>query len=167
MPAVSVRRLGPDDYQLVRAIRLRCLREEAASFGSTYEREVAFTDAVWIDRLRPEGNPHYLAEAPDGTPAGIAAGVPDDTDTDVANLVAMWVDPRARGTGVADELIAAVIRWAEGAGYRAMRLHATEGNVRAERAYQRHGFQRTGRTFPRERDGSTEFEMARLLRETP
>jgi GNAT superfamily N-acetyltransferase len=159
--------LGPDDYELVRTIRLRCLREEPDAFGSTYEREVAFTDAVWIGRLRPDANPHYVAEAPDGTPAGIAAGVPDETDEDVANLVAMWVDPRARGTGAADELITAVIRWAESAGYRAMSLHATEGNIRAERAYQRHGFQRTGRTFPRERDDSTEFEMARLLRETP
>lgn len=159
--------MGPDDYEVVRTIRLRCLREEPDAFGSTYEREVAFTDAVWIDRLRPDGNPHFLAEAPDGTPVGIVAGVPDYAAADVANLVAMWVDPGARGTGAADELIAEVIRWAEGAGYRAMSLHATEGNVRAERAYQRHGFQRTGRTFPRERDGSTEVEMARLLRETP
>jgi GNAT superfamily N-acetyltransferase len=164
---VSVRRLGPDDYELVRTIRLRCLREEPAAFGSTYEREVAFTDAVWIDRLRPDGNPHYLAEAPDGTPAGIAAGVPDDEAPDTANLVAMWVDPRARGTGAADELIAAVIRWAGGAGYRAISLHATEGNVRAERAYQRHGFQRTGRTFARERDDAIEFEMARPVRAVP
>jgi RimJ/RimL family protein N-acetyltransferase len=57
-----------------------------------------------------------------------------------------------------------VIRWADRAGYRAMSLHATEGNARAERAYQRHGFRRTGRTFLRERDGFTEFEMARELR---
>jgi GNAT superfamily N-acetyltransferase len=157
--------LGPDDYELVRTIRLRCLREEPSAFGSTYEREVAFTDAVWIDRLRPDANPHYLVEAPDGTPAGIAAGVPDATATGVANLVSMWVEPRARGTGVADELIGAVLLWAETAGYHALSLHATEGNVRAERAYQRHGFQRTGRTFPRERDDSIEFEMALALRE--
>ncbi len=159
--------MGPDDYELVRTIRLRCLREEPDAFGSTYEREVAFTDAVWIDRLRPDANPHYLAETPDGAPAGIAAGVPDDGAADRANLVAMWVDPTARGTGAADELIGAVIRWAEGAGYCAISLHATEGNVRAEHAYQRHGFQRTGTTFWRERDGLTEFEMARSLRESP
>jgi len=144
---VSVRRLQPGEHELLRTIRLRCLREEPDSFGSNYEREVAFTDDIWIHRLRPEGNPHYVSEAPDGTPNGIAAGVPDDTDENVAYLVGMWVDPAARGSGVADALITQVLCWAESGGYRAMSLHATEGNVRAERAYQRHGFQRTGRTF--------------------
>jgi GNAT superfamily N-acetyltransferase len=158
--------LGPGEYELLRTIRLRCLRDEPDSFGSTYEREIAFTDAVWMHRLRPDGNPHYVSEAPDGTPNGIAAGVPDDTVDHTANLVGMWVDPVARGTGVADELITQVIRWAELEGYRAMSLHATEGNVRAERSYQRHDFRRTGRTFLRERDGLTEFEMARPMRET-
>jgi GNAT superfamily N-acetyltransferase len=152
-----------EDHELLCTIRLRALLEAPDSFGSTYEREVAFTDDVWTHRLRPEGNPHYIAEAPDGTPLGITAGMPDDTAADTANLVGMWVEPAARGTGVADELIARVIRWAEGEAYAAVSLHATEGNVSAERVYERHGFRRTGRTFSRERDGLTEFEMAREL----
>jgi Acetyltransferase (GNAT) family len=102
--------MGPEEHELLRAIRLRCLREEPDAFGSTYEREVAFTDEIWVSRLRPDGNPHYLSEASDGTPNGIAAGVPDDSDEAVANLVSMWVDPVARGSGAADDLIMQVIR---------------------------------------------------------
>jgi GNAT superfamily N-acetyltransferase len=163
---VSIRRLRPEDFELLRRLRLRCLREEPTAFGSTYEREVAFEDDVWTQRLRPGANPHWLFEAPDGSPAGIVAGAREDADTHVADVVSMWVDPAARGTGAADALIAQVISWAEAERLTTLRLHATEGNVRAERAYQRHGFQRTGRTFLRERDGLTEFEMARALGES-
>lgn len=155
--------MGPEEHELLRTIRLRALLDAPDSFGSTYEREAAFTDAIWLHRLRPDGNPQYVSEARDGTPVGIAAGVPDETVDRTANLVGMWVDPAARGTGVADELIAQVVRWAEREAYRALSLHATEGNVRAERAYLRHGFTRTGRTFRRERDGHSEFEMERDL----
>ena len=116
---------------------------------------------------RLAGRQPIRSEGPHGTPSGIAAVVPDETAADTANLVGMWVDPGARGTGVADELILQVFGWAGERAYRAVRLHATEGNVRAERAYHRHGFRRTGRTFLRGRDGLVEFEMERPLRETP
>jgi GNAT superfamily N-acetyltransferase len=168
---VSVRRLRPEDHLLLRTLRLRCLREEPTAFGSTYEREVSFDDDVWTHRLRPGGNPHWVFEAPHGSPAGSPAGSPmgivagarDEAEPHVADVLGMWVDPAARGSGVADALIAQVIAWAEDERLTMLRLHATEGNVRAEGAYRRHGFARTGRTFLRERDGLTEFEMARAV----
>ena len=53
--------------------------------------------------------------------------------------------------------------WATGQGCTAIRLHVTDGNRRAEGMYLRNGFERTGRTFVRERDGFPEVEMERRL----
>ena len=47
MTETTVRRVGPQDGQLLRTVRLRALQTDPASFGSTYEREAAFERAEW------------------------------------------------------------------------------------------------------------------------
>jgi GNAT superfamily N-acetyltransferase len=159
--AMRVRRLGPGEHELLRTVRLRALADAPSAYGSTYEREHAFTVEIWDGRLRAEANTLLMCEADDGTPIGMAGGVRDADDPHMGDLVSMWVDPVARGSGAADALVAEVIRWAERAPLRILKLHITEGNVAAERLYERHGFTPTGTTFVRERDGMTETEMAR------
>ena len=91
---------------------------------------------------------------------GLAAGM---RDGDVADLVALWVDPAARGTGAADALVAAVLDWARGEGVATVRLHVTAGNATAERLYARHGFAPTGAVYVRERDGRDVVELEASL----
>jgi ribosomal protein S18 acetylase RimI-like enzyme len=77
-------------------------------------------------------------------------------------LVSMWVAPRARRTGVADRLVAAVIEEARARGSVSVVLWVSEGNEPAERLFARHGFVRTGRIQPIDDDDparGTEFEM--------
>lgn len=148
---MDVRRLEPRDASLLRALRLRALREAPEAYGSTYEREVAFDDERWAARLAPDANPHFAVDD-----VGLAAGM---RDGDVADLVALWVDPAARGTGVADALVAAVLDWARSEGLATVRLHVTAGNAAAERVYARHGFAPTGTTYVRERDGRDVLEL--------
>lgn len=152
---MDVRRLEPSDAPLLRSLRLRALQDAPHAFGSTYEREVAFDDERWASRLAPDANPHFAADA-----VGLAAGV---RDGDVADLVALWVDPAARRTGAADALVTAVLGWARDEGVSAVRLHVTAGNVPAERLYARHGFAPTGATYLRERDGRTVLELTAAL----
>ncbi len=159
----TVRRLEPQDQELLRTIRLRALSLEPHSFGSTFDRESAFSEDTWRNRLRPEGNPHFACFDDSGEPIGLVAGMLDDEDQQIAELVSMWVDPPARGTGTADALVTEIIDWATGQGCTAIRLHVTDGNRRAEGMYRRNGFERTGRTFVRERDGFPEIEMERRL----
>ena len=71
----------------------------------------------------------------------------------------MWVDSDARGFGLAGALVARVTSWAAEQRCRAVRLHHTDGNARAESLYRRLGFARTGRTEVRDRDGLVEVEM--------
>ncbi|WP_051158443.1 GNAT family N-acetyltransferase [Nocardia carnea] len=74
----------------------------------------------------------------------------------------MWVDPAARGSGIAGLLVRAVIAHTTTRGCTQIRLEIIGDNTPAERLYTRHGFVRTGlqRTVAPD-DPRTEFEMTR------
>ena len=57
-----------------------------------------------------------------------------------AELVAIFVDPSARSSGVADHLCAVGVEWARERGYGRVQLYVTASNDRAKRFYQRLGF---------------------------
>jgi ribosomal protein S18 acetylase RimI-like enzyme len=95
----------------------------------------------------------------DTTTFGIAGGMADPENPAGAWLVSMWVAPERRGSGLADQLVAAVTAWAESEGRSWIRLHVEEYNARALRCYQRLGFEPTGRRLHRPRDGRWELEM--------
>lgn len=154
-----IRRLEPDDYARLRALRLRALEGEPTAFGSTLAREAAFPDSEWRHRLRVDGNPHFGGFDDMGALVGLAVGAVEPDEPHVGHVRGMWVDPNARGRGLADALVAHVTSWAAERGCRTMRLHLTDGNARAESLYGRLGFARSGRTEVRDRDGLVEVEM--------
>jgi ribosomal protein S18 acetylase RimI-like enzyme len=162
-----VRRVGPEDHELIRTIRLRSLTLEPTAFGSTFEREVAFSEDDWRERLAPDASPHFVTVDDSGTPTGMVVGALDADNPSVAHLFAMWVDPHARGLGTADALVAEVVRWATAQGCAELHLRVTERNERAERMYRRNGFERTGQSWFRERDGHVEHEMVNRLHPQP
>ena len=93
-----MRRLDPSEHALLRTLRLRALADTPSAFGSTYERELAFTDDEWRRRLHPDANPHFVCGDLDAEPVGIVAVGIDRTEVDgpVAHVWGMWVDPAAR-----------------------------------------------------------------------
>lgn len=143
---VEVRAVGPDDWEIMRDVRLAALRDAPYAFASTYEREARFPDEVWQGRASSGGN--FLAYVPElgPGPAGIAAGF--DHEPGVVELVSMWVRPRARGRMVGSALITAVADWARDRGARALHLWVTEANKPARRLYERSGFTPTGERQP-------------------
>jgi GNAT superfamily N-acetyltransferase len=158
---VSIREMGPDDWQAVRDIRLAALRDEPTAFASTYEREITFAEADWRKRFG-DRSVTFLASLPQvspaGIPAGIAGGLRDRPR--VVELVSMWVAPAARGHGVGAALVTAVADWAED---RDLHLWVNEGNLAARALYERCGFAVTGERQPMPSDPSlTEIGMLRL-----
>ncbi len=148
----AVRRLGPQDWELSRRVRLAALAEAPYAFMSTLERELGFEDRVWRERLGSATAATFLAWL-DGDPAGTATGKVENPDDEFAvpgawQLVGMWVDPRARGLGVAAALVEAVAGHASAAGAPDLVLWVTEVNDRARAFYQRMGFSRTGARQP-------------------
>jgi ribosomal protein S18 acetylase RimI-like enzyme len=154
---VRVRRLRPDDIDILRDVRLRALRDAPDAFWTTYDQEAAYGADDWRRWLIAAAL--FVAEDGAGVPAGLVGGVADPGNPGVALLLSMWVDPEHRGAGLADQLVAVVTAWAESEGRPTVRLHVAEHNERARRCYQRLGFTPTGRRLFRERDGRWELEM--------
>lgn len=141
---------------MLRALRLQALTDSPRAFGSTLEREGARTTEDWRRWLAPAAT--FLLEV-DGKARGLVAGVPDQHDTSVVHLMAMWVHPDFRGTGAAGALVCAVKDWAIDAGAKRIRLKVVEGNERAKKCYERAGFCDTGRRGVLEKSGAMEIEM--------
>ena len=158
--ACAVRRAVAGDEPLLRAIRLDALQESPEAFGSTYERELARTDADWQRWLSPGAT--FVLEGSEG-PRGIVACRHHVVETGVTELLSMWVHPASRGSGDGDALVAAVVSWARAEGDRVVRLNVVQGNLRARRFYERQGFRPTGTEMTREPAGPIEVEMDRLI----
>lgn len=153
MAEVVVRRVTAADGAVLRDIRLRALQDAPSAFGSTYAGEVTRTDAEWDERAASgaSGTDRFTALAFEGAKCvGIAGGFSNDDGhhADV-DLVSMWVAPTHRGTGVADQLVDAVLDWVRNeAQGDVVGLWVTRGNDRAQRLYERLGFVETGDVQP-------------------
>lgn len=152
----EIRLLLPDDWAVFRRVRLAALTDAPQFFGSTLAEAQARTESDWRHLLSDRAQ--FLAEW-HGTEVGTVAGMLDPERGGV-HLISMWVAPRARGTGVSDRLVRAVLDWAVAGGHQVVRLEFAEHNSFAERLYLRHGFVRTGVVGPvAPGDPRREFEM--------
>jgi GNAT superfamily N-acetyltransferase len=141
----EIRALGPDDWPVVREVRLRSLADAPSAFTSSYERESAFDTTTWRDRAT---TCQWFVAVEGGDVAGVAGGVDGwSGDPTKRELVGMWVAPTSRGRGLARCLLAAVAGWARSEGASALRLGVRDGNDGARRAYLAMGLQPTGETM--------------------
>lgn len=155
----QIRRLDLGDERVLQEIRLRALLDEPDAFGSSYERESEFVETDWQRRLARIDAATFVCERDDKVAVGLVTGMIDENSAQIAWLTSMWVDPEARGSGVARLLIDEVISWSLTKNCALIHLDFTEGNGNAERAYEKSGFRRTGMTSRRERDSMVEIEM--------
>jgi ribosomal protein S18 acetylase RimI-like enzyme len=152
-----IRLAEPKDWQAVRDIRLRSLREEPDAYASEYQTEARFDPARWKQRLATASS--YLAFDDDQALVGIATGV-ESPDGDLY-VVGMYVVPEARGSGCAHRLLDAIAELGIRRHGKRLLLEAAESNIRATRSYRSYGFVETGRRRTIDRDPSiTEIEFA-------
>ncbi|MEU5208690.1 GNAT family N-acetyltransferase [Streptomyces sp. NPDC020742] len=160
---IELQVLTADDWRTWRTLRLAALAEAPYAFGSTLAdwQGAGDREERWRGRLALPGS-HNLLALLDGEPAGMVSGVPGPRDG-VVELISLWVGTAARGRGVGDRLVEAVLAWAEQARAQAVRLAVTPVNTHATALYRRHGFTDTdelGEVLP---DGSRERVMERRL----
>jgi RimJ/RimL family protein N-acetyltransferase len=163
---MQIRRIRPDEWPELRALRLGALQDTPEAFGSTYDQESSEPDAVWRDWAADgaEGGSSFWALAVDeetGRTAGMAFGSRHWHVPDAIGLFAMWVDPALRGHGLGRRLVEAVVDWARTTERPRVVLSVSETNEVAIRLYERCGFEPTGTRHPI-RDGSaiTAISMA-------
>ena len=158
-----VRRLRPDEWRELRALRLRALADAPDAFGATLAEAETEPDASWQQQASAEDRVAIVAEIA-GRLVGMVLGGPGLSAEPAAHLGAMWVEPTARGRGVAASLVAAVDAWARAAGYPVLALGVTTSNAHAIALYERLGFVDTGRRFsPRGRPDVEIQVMVRAL----
>jgi GNAT superfamily N-acetyltransferase len=156
----DIARLGEEEWGVYRDVRLASLEDAPSAFGSRLADERALTDAAW--RARLESRTQFVARE-EHRPVATVGCLAEEAGS--VELVSMWVAPDARGTGVADLLVDAVVADARDRGCHTTVLWVSEGNEPAERLYTRHGFARTGRVQPVDVDDpirGVEFEMRRV-----
>lgn len=142
--SVVVDRAGPDDWRAWREVRLRGLRTDPDAFGSAWQREHAFTEEQWRERLVTS----YAVLARVGAQPGagaVATGGLVTSEPGASQVVAMWTAPEHRGRGVGravlEHLLAVVPREDR------VRLWVADDNP-AERLYRALGFEPTGVRAP-------------------
>lgn len=173
---VTVWQAHPDEWAVVRDLRLAALAGSPEAFASTLARERGRGEAEW--RSRVALIPWFLAGPPGsagapGPPGGLVAmypvteATPEGPAHPVAewHLVSMWVTPALRGSGVADRLVSAVVEHARAAGAGRVTLWVATGNARAVIFYRRMGFRPTGRHQRYPRPGATPLDEAEFSRE--
>lgn len=151
-----VRQATPADSAAI----LDCLGQTFAPFRDQYSAE-AFADTVLTSATLSERFQRmtiYVAEV-DGVIVGTIAGLylPEKRK---GHIRGMAVLPSHHGQGVAAKLLHAVEAGLNAQGATRITLNTTAPLQRAMRFYERHGYQRTGRT--RDFFGMTLFEYEKL-----
>ncbi|MFG1670298.1 GNAT family N-acetyltransferase [Streptomyces sp. Y7] len=160
-----IRSIRADEWPAVRELRLAALQDPVAhiAFLETYEEALARPDSFWMYRAAggcegAEGAQQIIVEAPDGRWVGtLTVLIEQPGTTDWAgypverlqgHVVAVFVRPEERGSGLTEVLFDAGLEWAWGRGAEQVRLIVHEENGRAQRFYRRVGFVPSGLLVP-------------------
>jgi ribosomal protein S18 acetylase RimI-like enzyme len=143
---LTILRVTPEEWRSHRDLRLEMLQAAPDAFYTRYADVAGFDEDTWRERLATQC--HFQARL-DGDPVG-SVGIWDDPETpaDASTLVAMYVVPRARGAGVGERLVQAVVDEAARRGRSRVVLEVTETNLPARRLYERMGFVLDGTRKP-------------------
>ncbi len=171
-----VRRVQPQEWQQVRALRLTALRDPdaAVAFLDSLDDAESRDDAFWQARTAGassgDGAAQFIAlrgETWVGTATGLTrvAGSIDHLDRPVStarvDVVGVYVHPDARGARVIDQLLDAIAEWTRQLGFSELTLDVHVENGRAQAAYRRCGFVESGARFTG--PIGPELEMVRAL----
>jgi ribosomal protein S18 acetylase RimI-like enzyme len=143
---LTVRRLREDEWQAFRSLRLAALRTDPLAFGSTLDRESAYTEEKWRDWCREgatgDRNATFVAVDPSGELLGMVGtfsveGTP--------HVWGMWTRPKRRNQGIGRQLMVDLLDWI---GQKApgcpIILDVNPGQAAAVRIYTASGFEFNG-----------------------
>ena len=135
--------LNGDDWELWRGVRLRALAEDPDSFLSVLAdwQGAGDNEVEWRSRL--DDVAFNVVAMMEDVPVGQVSGHRPDTSNS-GEVISLWVDPSARGTGVGESLLAAVEQWARNQELAELTLSVRSHNVSAIRLYERSGYRDVG-----------------------
>ena len=136
-----VRELGQDDVTAFRRVRLDALRLHPEAFTASYEDEAQLSEAQFAERLAAPGLTRFGGFAGDELVGLVGLNLrTGPKERHKAGLFSMYVAAGHRRSGLAQDLVSAVVDHARGAGALVLQLVVTAGNAPAQRLYRRMGF---------------------------
>lgn len=137
------------------AVRLRALTDSLGVNDPQFHQESSFTVAQWRHRLREHA--HFVALL--GTrPVGMIAAQQENTAT--VYLYSLWLDPDARGHGLARRLLSAAVDWARNQNARLVTLRVAVDNAVARSVYESLGFAVEGGSGPDTRESEVAMSLS-------
>jgi RimJ/RimL family protein N-acetyltransferase len=143
----TVARLSESDWRTFAVIRLQALTDSLGESDPQYRKEITFTAAQWRRRLRDHAQ---FAALIGDRPVGLIGAQQENSDS--VYLYSLWLDPVARGRGLARPLVAAAVDWARDQRVRTVTLRVAADNVAARGVYESLGFTATTAESPNPRD---------------
>lgn len=163
--SVAVRQFKPDDWMVVREVRLNALRDRPGSFAVTAETAEAVTEEEWRQFLENKQQTVFGLYAETGLIGITAIFIDRDDPSGATGLLGMtWLKPAWRGKGLSRLIYEARIEWARARALTRVRVSHRDGNEPSRRAMIAHGFTYTGRTSVRWPDGQDADEIHYELR---
>lgn len=155
---LSIRRLGPGDWRLLKAVRLEMLADTPMAYVESLQGARRQTDTQWQERataMSAEDSVTLIADE-GGQDSRIRALMrvvlkhPQDSGRPLqAMLISVYVAPEYRGLGLADQLLRDACQAAvRELGAASLELGVHQDNHRALSFYKRHGFELTGESKP-------------------
>ncbi len=142
--SVEIAVLRPEEWELLREIRLEALEDSPYAYGQSLSEAALMSEQDWRTRL--EKSVHTVARIGDRIVALVA--IRKETHEKVAHIAhinAMYVKPEARGQGVGKLLLQIAMDAAiERGGITKFKLNVTEGNESAAALYLGLGFRVVG-----------------------
>jgi len=143
---MNIRLLDERDAEAYRAVRLRALKNDPDSFGSSYEEEVLRPLEKFAERLKNTAYSFSIGSFDDGgSLIGIVNFVRENRIKTAhrGNVYGMYVEPGFRGCGVGRSLLLALIERAmeECEGLEQIHLTVESNNKPAKRLYASLGFE--------------------------
>ena len=134
-PTARVARLTESDWRVFATVRLRALTDSLGENDPQYQQEAAFTAAQWRRRLREHAQ---FAVLIGHRPVGLIGAQLENAAN--VYLYSLWLDPTARGQGLARPLVAAAVDWARDRRARTVTLRVAADNAVARGVYESLGF---------------------------
>jgi len=163
MSAISVRILDPStEMSALREIRLESLRRNPEAFSADLDIENMMTPDEWFARAK-RGTTFGGFQGTELAGIVVFSQPPSKKVAHTGDVGAMYVREAARGTGLADAMMTALIEYAGGK-VEQLRLGVNAENPRAVRFYERHGFRAVGRVPRCIRVGARTFDELTMVR---
>lgn len=135
---LAVRLTVEEDWGILKTVRLASLLDSPDAFAITYAIAEKYSESQWRDRASHKMQYQYILAIQGTRAVGIAGGTFNAKLE--FNLIAMWVNPEFRGSGIADLLISTIKNLAVSKGHTRIVLSVSPDNSRAVSLYSRHGF---------------------------